>query len=98
MKAAKLIAFGIAIFSGIVYLFSYTGMYILIKIFSDGAHGAGSIGIIGGADGPTAIFLLTKLAPWLMVPWLIARAISPVVFVAALSLGLFFHFKSKKLR
>jgi len=27
---------------------------------------AGAIGIIGGADGPTAIFLSSKLAPNLM--------------------------------
>ena len=32
---------------------------------------AASIGIIGGADGPTAIFLTTKLAPtcWAPSPW-----------------------------
>jgi oxaloacetate decarboxylase beta subunit len=29
---------------------------------------AGAIGIIGGADGPTAIFLTSKLAPHLMGP------------------------------
>ena len=29
---------------------------------------AGSIGIIGGADGPTSIFLTSKLAPWLLGP------------------------------
>ena len=29
---------------------------------------AASIGIIGGADGPTAIFLTSKLAPWLLGP------------------------------
>jgi oxaloacetate decarboxylase beta subunit len=33
---------------------------------------AGSIGIIGGADGPTAIFLATKLAPNLLAPIAIA--------------------------
>jgi oxaloacetate decarboxylase beta subunit len=33
---------------------------------------AGSIGIIGGADGPTAIFLTTKLAPHLLAPIAIA--------------------------
>ena len=33
---------------------------------------AGSIGIIGGADGPTAIFLTTKLAPHLLGPIAIA--------------------------
>jgi len=33
---------------------------------------AASIGIIGGADGPTAIYLTTKLAPWLLGPIAIA--------------------------
>ncbi|MEW6523373.1 MAG: sodium ion-translocating decarboxylase subunit beta [Bacillota bacterium] len=33
---------------------------------------AGSIGIIGGADGPTAIYLTTKLAPHLLAPVAVA--------------------------
>ncbi|MDU5021596.1 MAG: sodium ion-translocating decarboxylase subunit beta, partial [Clostridiales bacterium] len=33
---------------------------------------ASSIGIIGGADGPTAIFLTTKLAPHLLAPIAVA--------------------------
>jgi len=33
---------------------------------------AASIGIIGGADGPTAIYLTSKLAPWLLGPIAIA--------------------------
>lgn len=33
---------------------------------------AASIGIIGGADGPTAIFTAAKLAPWLLGPIAIA--------------------------
>ena len=33
---------------------------------------AASIGIIGGADGPTAIFLTTRLAPHLLGPIAIA--------------------------
>ncbi len=44
---------------------------------------AGSIGIIGGADGPTAIFLTTKLAPELLGPIAIAAysymALIPVI-------------------
>ncbi len=42
-----------------------------------------SIGIIGGADGPTAIFLTSKLAPWLLGPIAIAAysymALIPVI-------------------
>ncbi|MTI59752.1 sodium ion-translocating decarboxylase subunit beta [Iocasia frigidifontis] len=44
---------------------------------------AGSIGIIGGADGPTAIFLATKLAPHLLGPIAIAAysymALVPII-------------------
>lgn len=44
---------------------------------------AGSIGIIGGADGPTAIFLTTKLAPHLLGPIAVAAysymALVPVI-------------------
>lgn len=47
------------------------------------AHEAGSIGIIGGADGPTAIFLTAKLAPDLVGPIAIAAysymALVPVI-------------------
>lgn len=44
---------------------------------------AASIGIIGGADGPTAIFLTSKLAPWLLGPIAVAAysymALVPVI-------------------
>ncbi|MGI5919628.1 MAG: sodium ion-translocating decarboxylase subunit beta [Christensenellales bacterium] len=44
---------------------------------------AGSIGIIGGADGPTAIYLTTKLAPHLLGPIAVAAysymALVPVI-------------------
>lgn len=44
---------------------------------------AASIGIIGGADGPTAIFLTTKLAPELLAPIAVAAysymALVPVI-------------------
>ncbi len=44
---------------------------------------AGSIGIIGGADGPTAIFVTTQLAPWLLGPIAVAAysymALVPVI-------------------
>lgn len=44
---------------------------------------AGSIGIIGGADGPTAIFVTTKLAPTLLGPIAVAAysymALVPVI-------------------
>lgn len=44
---------------------------------------ASSIGIIGGADGPTAIFLTTKLAPHLLAPIAVAAysymALVPII-------------------
>jgi carboxybiotin decarboxylase len=41
-------------------------------IFGFSAKEAASIGIIGGADGPTSIFLATKLAPHLLGPIAVA--------------------------
>jgi oxaloacetate decarboxylase beta subunit len=42
------------------------GAYLLALAFGFDPNQAGAIGIIGGADGPTAIFLSSKLAPDLM--------------------------------
>lgn len=42
------------------------GAYILALLLGFAPNEAGAIGIIGGADGPTAIFLSSKLAPDLM--------------------------------
>ena len=42
------------------------GAYLLALSFGFTPSEAGAIGIIGGADGPTAIFLSSKLAPDLM--------------------------------
>ncbi|MBR5043306.1 MAG: sodium ion-translocating decarboxylase subunit beta [Bacteroidales bacterium] len=42
------------------------GAYLLALAFGFSPSEAGAIGIIGGADGPTAIFLSSKLAPDLM--------------------------------
>ncbi len=41
-------------------------------LFGFGAKAAASIAIIGGADGPTAIYLATKLAPELLAPIAVA--------------------------
>jgi oxaloacetate decarboxylase beta subunit len=63
-----------------------TGIFLtLIGALTLGFHGAeaGSIGIIGGADGPTAIFLSGLLAPELVAPIAIAAysymAMVPVI-------------------
>lgn len=42
------------------------GAYLLALAFGFAPNEAGAIGIIGGADGPTAIFLSSRLAPDLM--------------------------------
>ncbi|MGI6326517.1 MAG: sodium ion-translocating decarboxylase subunit beta [Saccharofermentanales bacterium] len=49
--------------------------YIVSRLLGFNVQEASSIGIIGGADGPTAIFLTTKLAPHLL----------PAVTIAAYS-------------
>jgi oxaloacetate decarboxylase beta subunit len=46
--------------------FGIFGAYMAATQFGFTAAEAGAIGIIGGADGPTAIFLSSKLAPDLM--------------------------------
>jgi oxaloacetate decarboxylase beta subunit len=46
--------------------FGIFGAYGLALMFGFPANEAGAIGIIGGADGPTAIFLSGRLAPDLM--------------------------------
>ena len=46
--------------------FGIFGAYLLALALGFAPNEAGAIGIIGGADGPTAIFLSSKLAPDLM--------------------------------
>ena len=46
--------------------FGIFGAYALALFFNFAPNEAGAIGIIGGADGPTAIFLSSRLAPELM--------------------------------
>ena len=57
--------------------------FIGARLLGFTAAEAGSIGIIGGADGPTAIFVTTKLAPHLLGPIAVAAysymALVPVI-------------------
>ena len=57
--------------------------FIVAKFIGFSAAEASSIGIIGGADGPTAIFVTTKLAPHLLGPIAVAAysymALVPVI-------------------
>ena len=48
------------------------GAFLLAMALGFTPNQAGSIGIIGGADGPTAIFVTTKLAPELLGPIAVA--------------------------
>ena len=55
--------------------FAQLGVFVaffLAILFGFTGPEAASIGIIGGADGPTAFFLTSKLAPWLLGPIAIA--------------------------
>ncbi len=64
-------------------LFRGADAQIGIPIFGFTPQQAASIGIIGGADGPTAIFLTSKLAPELLGPIAVAAysymALVPVI-------------------
>lgn len=57
--------------------------FIGALLFGFTAQEASSIGIIGGADGPTAIYLTTKLAPHLLAPIAVAAysymALVPII-------------------
>lgn len=46
--------------------FGIYGAYVAALLWGFAPNEAGSIGIIGGADGPTAIFLTSKMAPELL--------------------------------
>ena len=75
----KSLLLGAAAQLGIFATFLVTQM----DIFGFQPNEAASIGIIGGADGPTAIFLTTKLAPHLLGPIAVAAysymALVPVI-------------------
>ncbi|MBE6023134.1 MAG: sodium ion-translocating decarboxylase subunit beta [Cellulosilyticum sp.] len=58
-KCMMLGKIGIALVSIVI-----VGLYIKEKMI---VHEASSIGIIGGADGPTAIFVTSKVSPTLIM-------------------------------
>lgn len=57
--------------------------FIIASLFGFTPAEAASIGIIGGADGPTAIYLTTRLAPHLLAPIAVAAysymALIPII-------------------
>ena len=53
---------GLAVFSGLCL--AYRGLPGLLLMLFNKANNAATIGVIGGADGPTAIFVTSKTAPF----------------------------------
>ena len=70
-----LIARPSALFLGAGAQFGISAAFLISVALGFNVQEAGSIGIIGGADGPTAIYLTTKLAPHIL----------PAVAIAAYS-------------
>lgn len=67
-----LIARPISLLLGAAAQLGVYAAFILASVLGFNLQEAASIGIIGGADGPTAIFLTSKLAPHLLGPIAIA--------------------------
>jgi len=63
---SSLIANPKLILIGAAAQFGIFAAYIIATMWGFAPNEAGAIGIIGGADGPTAIFLASKLAPHLL--------------------------------
>ena len=76
--------------------FTYIGA-IALKFFHFTPQQAGSIAIIGGADGPTAIFVTSKLAPELLGPIAVA-AYSYMALVPLIQPPIMRAFTTKKER
>ncbi|MEF9992422.1 MAG: sodium ion-translocating decarboxylase subunit beta [Romboutsia sp.] len=80
---APLISNPKSILLGAAAQFGIFTTFIGALILGFGAQAASSIAIIGGADGPTAIYLATKLAPELLAPIAVAAysymALVPII-------------------
>jgi oxaloacetate decarboxylase beta subunit len=63
--------------------FGIYGTLILAVLIGFPLNEAASIGIIGAIDGPTSIFVATKLAPELLAPIAVAAAIGPIPLVGS---------------
>ena len=86
LKAAKWIAFAVTIASGIACLIGFFAPQIISFVFFGRAVDASAIGIIGGADGPTSVFVTGSAVP---------NYLMPMIFVLSLLTWLFLRFKSK---
>ena len=86
MKAAKWIAFGFTMVSGIICLIGFFAPKIISYAFWGKAVDASAVGIIGGADGPTSVFIAVSSVPDYLLP---------IIFLLSLFAWLFLRFKSK---
>ena len=72
-KLLKAVSVGLAIAGGV----SLAGpLLVMLALWKEGFSPAeaGSVGIIGGADGPTAVFVTGSAGPGIHWSWIIAAA------------------------
>ena len=86
MRTAKWIAFAITIVSGIASLIGFFAPQIISFVFLGRAVDASAVGIIGGADGPTSVFVVANSDRYYL---------QPIIFLLSLFAWLFLRFKSK---
>ena len=84
-------------FMGAGAQFGISAAFLLACMFGFDPQGAASIGIIGGADGPTAIYLTSKLAPELLGGIAIA-AYSYMALIPMIQPPIMKLFTTKKMR
>lgn len=63
-------ALGAAVLAAVM-LISHGAQALLVSLLNLSVREQNSLGIIGGADGPTALFVTTTWTPEDMIPWLI---------------------------
>ena len=63
-------ALGAAVLAAVM-LISHGAQALLVSLLNLSVREQNSLGIIGGGDGPTALFVTTTWTPEDMIPWLI---------------------------
>lgn len=84
MKVARIVAFALMLLSAARLALSR----LLPLLLGINVQQAGSIGVIGGADGPTSIYVAGKLSP-------VAEYVPIALFVILLAVWLILRHKSK---
>jgi len=92
-----LIARPSSLFMGAGAQFGISMAFILATLFKFNVNEASSIAIIGGADGPTAIYLTTKLAPHIL-PAIAIAAYSYMALIPAIQPPIMRAMTTKKQR